>query len=314
MHLLPKTRVPAFLEALAARFELYGPQVDASGETLFDRAADPAAIRLDAPIPYNPVKSVLFPQTETVLSYSYDRETKTAAISRPDVVRPKAFVGVRPCDLTGILCLDRFYLGQEFVDEVYRDHRKRLFIVANTCVRPFAQCFCVCTDSGPAAGEGYDLNLTDLGKEYLVEVGSEKGAALAAKLSPAMRARISAAWTPFPDGTLQFVFASLALLFFLLAFSDFSGSAGLKTFAGYEGIVCGASAIYTGLAQVLNAIGNEVPETGESPHNSHQALHPRRPARAGPAPCLEPTTAPASPAAGRPALFLHRLTCEKDRR
>ena len=51
---------------------------------------------------------------------------------------------------------------------------------------------------------------------------------------------------------LQFVFFSLALLFFLLAFGDFTGSAALKTFAGYEGIVCGASAIYTGLAQVLN--------------------------------------------------------------
>ena len=40
------------------------------------------------------------------------------------------------------------------MDEVYRDHRSKMFIVANTCVRPFPQCFCVCTDSGPYAARG----------------------------------------------------------------------------------------------------------------------------------------------------------------
>ncbi len=50
-----------------------------------------------------------------------------------------------------------------------------MFIVTNTCDGPFKQCFCVCTDSGPSAREGYDLNLTDLGDQYLVEAGSEKG-------------------------------------------------------------------------------------------------------------------------------------------
>ena len=51
---------------------------------------------------------------------------------------------------------------------------------------------------------------------------------------------------------LQFVFLSLAILFFLLAAHIWSNSAGLGVVAGYEGIICGLSAIYTGLAQVLN--------------------------------------------------------------
>ena len=54
--------------------------------------------------------------------------------------------------------------------------------------------------------------------------------------------------------TLQFVFASLALLFFLLAAADFTGSALIGTIAGYEGIICGLSAIYGGLAQVINEV------------------------------------------------------------
>jgi succinate-acetate transporter protein len=54
---------------------------------------------------------------------------------------------------------------------------------------------------------------------------------------------------------LQVVFGTLTLLFFLLAYSDFSGaSVDFKHATGYEGIVCGLSAIYTGLAQVLNEL------------------------------------------------------------
>ncbi len=53
---------------------------------------------------------------------------------------------------------------------------------------------------------------------------------------------------------LQFVFGSLTLLFFLLALSDITGSSALKQIAGWEGIVCGLSAMYTALAQVLNEV------------------------------------------------------------
>jgi succinate-acetate transporter protein len=57
---------------------------------------------------------------------------------------------------------------------------------------------------------------------------------------------------------LQFVFFSLAVLFFLLAIADATGSTVLKTIAGYEGIICGLSAVYTGIAQVLNDVYGKV--------------------------------------------------------
>lgn len=59
--------------------------------------------------------------------------------------------------------------------------------------------------------------------------------------------------------SLQFVFASLAILFFLLAAGDMAGSAAITRIAGYEGIICGLSAIYTALGQVLNEVyGREI--------------------------------------------------------
>ena len=62
---------------------------------------------------------------------------------------------------------------------------------------------------------------------------------------------------------LQVVFGLLVLLFFLLAAGDFTGNATLKMIAGYEGILCGLSAIYTGLAQVMNEVfGRQVAPLG----------------------------------------------------
>jgi len=57
---------------------------------------------------------------------------------------------------------------------------------------------------------------------------------------------------------LQFVFLSLTILFFLLAARDYLGSAAIGTLAGYEGIICGFSAIYAALAQVLNDVYKKV--------------------------------------------------------
>ena len=51
---------------------------------------------------------------------------------------------------------------------------------------------------------------------------------------------------------LQFVFLSLAVLFFLLTVKELTGSVDIGTIAGYEGIICGLSAVYLALAEVLN--------------------------------------------------------------
>jgi len=53
---------------------------------------------------------------------------------------------------------------------------------------------------------------------------------------------------------LQFVFGSLVVLFFLLTTVRLTGSPELLLITGIEGIICGASAIYTGIAEVLNEV------------------------------------------------------------
>jgi ferredoxin len=183
MYLIEKENVMKIAEELAKNYELFGPVVDkGTGQVFFDRVNDSSEISLSAEIPAIPPKHVVFPQIERIMKYKYDRSAKKAEIEAILDNRSKAIFGIRPCDLTGLIVLDRFFLGQEFVDEIYREHRKRMFIVSQNCIAPFKQCFCVCTDSGPFADEGYDLNLTLLGDYYLVEAGSDKGKELVQRL------------------------------------------------------------------------------------------------------------------------------------
>jgi uncharacterized protein len=65
---------------------------------------------------------------------------------------------------------------------------------------------------------------------------------------------------------LQVVFGTLTILFFLLAIGDATGDASIKKFTGYEGILCGASAIYTAIAILLNDVyGRKILPVGIMP-------------------------------------------------
>lgn len=51
---------------------------------------------------------------------------------------------------------------------------------------------------------------------------------------------------------LQFVFMSLTILFFMLAIGAFLGNQSFTEITGIEGVICGFSAVYLGIAEVLN--------------------------------------------------------------
>ncbi len=94
--------------------------------------------------------------------------------------RPYAFLGVRACDLHAIQILDRVFLHGIVPDPAYLARRRSVFIIAVNCGRAGGTCFCASMGTGPRAGEGYDLALTEMvgeGRhEFLVEVGTTRGA------------------------------------------------------------------------------------------------------------------------------------------
>lgn len=92
-----------------------------------------------------------------------------------------AFLAVRSCELHAIDIQDRVFLHGPYVDPHYQARRDGAFIMAVNCGQAGGTCFCVSMKTGPKAQDGFDLSLTELigdAHEFLVEVGSERGAAL----------------------------------------------------------------------------------------------------------------------------------------
>jgi len=91
-----------------------------------------------------------------------------------------AFLGVRPCDLRAIGIQDQVLARGEHAGSRYAARRAGVFIVAVNCTEPGETCFCTSMGTGPQAGPGYDLALTEMVGEgthrFLVDVGSPAGA------------------------------------------------------------------------------------------------------------------------------------------
>jgi formate hydrogenlyase subunit 6/NADH:ubiquinone oxidoreductase subunit I len=113
----------------------------------------------------------------------------TGFVAEPETSPPPrhAFVGVRPCELAAILVQDRVFLAGPFVDPAYRSRRESAFVLAVDCGSPAGTCFCASMGTGPKAGPGFDLRLTEVigeGRHVLVtEVGTERGAEVAAAVA-----------------------------------------------------------------------------------------------------------------------------------
>ena len=87
-----------------------------------------------------------------------------------------AFLGVRACELAAIRVQDQVLTGGQCADPIYEDRRRGVFIVAVNCTQAAPTCFCTSMQTGPRVRGGFDLALTEVGRQFLIEAGSEEGA------------------------------------------------------------------------------------------------------------------------------------------
>ncbi|HEX6727222.1 MAG TPA: 4Fe-4S dicluster domain-containing protein [Nitrospira sp.] len=94
-----------------------------------------------------------------------------------------AVIGARACDLAGLAIQDRIFLKDIHRDPYYAARREGLFVIAVNCTRALATCFCASMETGPRAKNGYDLALTEIDDQLLIEAGSDAGSNLLSDLS-----------------------------------------------------------------------------------------------------------------------------------
>ncbi len=133
-------------------------------------------------------KSVLFPSRELVWrgrrtadGLAVEEGAGPGRLGDP----PYAILGIRSCDLHAVAVHDRVLRDRGYPDVRYTARRKDAFLVTVACSDPSGTCFCVSMGTGPRAGSGYDLALTELldGEHtFLARAGSERGAEVLGRL------------------------------------------------------------------------------------------------------------------------------------
>lgn len=133
-----------------------------------------------------PWKRLLFPPRERICTSVEDDGRLAIEPADATPTRPYALVGVRGCDLAALRIHDHVLLDRGFADDRYEQRRASAFIVAVSCGDPVSTCFCTSMGTGPHPGPGYDLALTEMldgDHRFLVEIGTDRGAAIATRLN-----------------------------------------------------------------------------------------------------------------------------------
>jgi ferredoxin len=136
----------------------------ADGAAFFDYVVGPHSL-----------KNFMFPPRETLLESVRTNGTWQMTPAEVDAT-PLAVIGVRSCDLAALAIQDKVFLGGPYVDPAYKARREKLFVVAVNCRRASATCFCHSMNTGPAVNQAFDLALTEVDGEFVVEIGSPAGA------------------------------------------------------------------------------------------------------------------------------------------
>jgi ferredoxin len=171
---IEKSNIGGFIENLSKEHDVIGPKKKGSGrDYFFDRIASADELAMEYDNTILPPKKLLLPTCETLFRFEKGRPTP----EYPVPGRRQVVFGIRSCDLSAFLYLDKVFSAHR-TDPRYRIRRENLLTIASSCPQICECGFCTSMKSGPSPRVGFDLLLTDIGKKYLVETGSEQGAGL----------------------------------------------------------------------------------------------------------------------------------------
>jgi len=164
---MEKKKLQKFLSNLCNQ-KLFAPLKDEEGKINFGLVKDPAEVVLEFANVLKPVKSLLFPQTETIF------EADEQGIHHPEVSENGVIFGLRPCDAKSVRLLRKVF-EKDYKDNYFLQREGSYLKIGLACTVPGENCFCTSFGQGPFFNEGLDLLLADIGEKYYVEVLSEKG-------------------------------------------------------------------------------------------------------------------------------------------
>jgi len=173
LRLMPKQRFTDWIERLLNRdFTVVGP-IEKHGQFVYDEIRKPAQLVVDYSITALPPKKYMLPAREVLFNFN----TQTMEMKPVIEAEPTVIVGLHSCDMHAIKLLDDIQ-NTGYADQHYQSRREQTYLVSFDCIQPCSpQSFCkdMNTLSVP---DNFDLHFVDIGENYLIHVGSEKGETL----------------------------------------------------------------------------------------------------------------------------------------
>jgi len=185
---LPEGDLSALVAALIDAGPVYGPIAKSRQSGIpedkpfwvYGRLTAPEELALHFDVTIMPPKKLFYPAEEPVIEYDFSGWGRALLHPEPFVV-----FGVHPYDLAAIGQLDKIF-NDRFPDAHYLARRQNSVLVGIDPKRVAPRSFWASMDA--AASANFDLMLTDIGAGsfalYVVEVGSDKGAALLRRHAP----------------------------------------------------------------------------------------------------------------------------------
>lgn len=97
--------------------------------------------------------------------------------------KPRIIIGVPSCDLEAIGILDEIYLGKDFTDQYYLENKESTILIGSDCYSYDNNCHCTTYNIMPYPQRRYDLSISAINHNIILEINSDKGKLLIDKIS-----------------------------------------------------------------------------------------------------------------------------------
>lgn len=165
--------IQRWVSSLIDRQKVYGPVLDRSENYFnFEPLRDAAELRLDYDVAMTPLKKYFQPQREILLNFERRRGYQTLP---PPV--PFVLFGMHPYDAAALKQMDEVHAAEPR-DAYYQARRDQATIVVCDVQTPSRNVFAACMGTA-VMREGFDVLITRVGDDYVIEPRGDKGSELA---------------------------------------------------------------------------------------------------------------------------------------
>jgi len=160
-----------FLKSLLTEYDIFGTRI--AEEKYFLNRLNEEKLEKEEVLIHDyrtsePLKVFFMPPRKIVAKYPDD-------VLKDFKPKPRILMATKACDFRAFEIYDKVFLEQEFINPFYKIYRENTIIFSSDCKDICEECFCNLLEEKPYLEKDFDINLSDLGDEILVEVGSDKG-------------------------------------------------------------------------------------------------------------------------------------------